>query len=184
MRREDEPMAHQQTHARLSSGRFVKGQSGNPAGRSKGSTNHAADLRRLEKDAIKLATNVADTIAETARLVLNEIEQPELIPLFDAITCAAKEAVRGGEIGPSSVAVLRGWFDDHQEGDPEGDFFVHAGLPADCGWEAFKAHYMDRGRIDHGRHATDLSTYPPIVQRIKELRAEHLITPVVAKPLN
>jgi len=94
MRREDEPMAHQQTHARLSSGRFVKGQSGNPAGRSKGSTNHAADLRRLEKDAIKLATNVADTIAETARLVLNEIEQPELIPLFDAITCAAKEAAK------------------------------------------------------------------------------------------
>ena len=156
-------------HNRQQDGRFVKGQSGNPTGRPKGTTTHAAELRRAEEDALKLAANVADLISETARLALTEIELPELIPLFNAITRAAKESAQDGKIGPSSVAVLRGWYDDHLEGPPSGDFFVHIGLPKDCGGEAFKAHYRTRGRIDHSRHAKDLNSYPPIVQRIKEL---------------
>jgi hypothetical protein len=52
------------------SGRFVKGQSGNPRGRPRGSGSHATELRRLEEDAIELAVNTAAVIAETVRLVL------------------------------------------------------------------------------------------------------------------
>ncbi len=170
------------TASTTATGRFQPGQSGNPAGRPRGSTTHAAQLRRLENDALKLAVNTAEAIAEAAREALTEIEQPELIPLFDAITDAAKDAVKGGEIGPSSVAVLRGWYDSRMEYDDGGAFFIHAGLPTDCEWPTFKAHYTHRGRIDHSRHANDLSTFPPIVQRIKELRAERQLAPVNDKP--
>jgi hypothetical protein len=153
-------------------GRFVAGQSGNPAGRPKGSTGHAAELRRLEDEALKLAINVADIIAETATMVLVEIKHPELTPLFNAITKAAKKAIRGGEIGPSSLALLRAGFDDHLENGDGSAFFTHAGLPAECKWKDFKMHYTRRGRIDFGRHAGDLRSFPPIASRIKELREQ------------
>ena len=174
-------MVNQTTHSRSSSGRFAKGMSGNLAGRPRGSSGHTAELKRLEEDALKLAVNTAEVIGETARLALVEIELPELIPLFDAITGAAKTAVKDGVVGPSSIALLRTWYDDHRgdDGRPsDGAFFVHVGLPVDCGWSVFLAHYRTLGRIDHSRHAEDLRTFPPIIQRIAELKAEHLLTPV------
>ena len=165
------------TQPRHSSGRFTKGVSGNPAGRPKGSTGHAAELKRLEEAGLALATHTADVIAETARMALIEIDQPELIPLFDAITEAAKDAVQVGQIGPSSLALLRGWYDDHQEGGQDGAFFLHAGLPEDCDWQTFEKHYTTRKRIDHVRHAEDLRRFPPIVQRIKELMEQQPVEP-------
>jgi hypothetical protein len=48
-------MEHLQTPNRHSSGRFVKGRSGNPAGRRRGSTGHAAELRRAEEAGLALA---------------------------------------------------------------------------------------------------------------------------------
>lgn len=150
-------------------GRFVKGESGNPAGRPKGSGSHATALRRLEEDAFKLAANTADVIAETARMALIEIDQPELVPLFDDICDAAKAAVKDGEIGPSSTAVLRNWYDHHLGNDPKGAFFAHAGLLTDCKWSQFLDHFKTRGWINPGRHAEDLRTFPPIARRIKEL---------------
>ena len=158
-------------------GRFRKGQSGNPAGRSKGSTSLATTLRRLEEDALDLAANTADIIAGTAKLALTKIGSPELIPLFDEITEAAKGAVKVGQIGPSSLALLRGWYDDHREGGQDGAFFTHAGLPEDCDWKTFEKHYTTRKRIDHGRHAEDLRRFPPIVQRIKELKVQMPVEP-------
>ena len=74
-----------------------------------------------------------------------------------------------GEIGPSSVALLRNWYDDHSE-EVGGDFFLHIGLPRDCSWEAFRRHYTTRKRIDHARHAGDLASFPPIAARLKELK--------------
>jgi hypothetical protein len=161
-------MVIQPTSTNRKKGRFIKGRSGNPAGRPKGSTSHAADLRRLEEDALKLASNTAEVIAETARSALKEIELPELIPLFDAICNSAKDAVRDGEIGPSSVAMLRGWYDDHLESGTGGNFFAHISLPKNCSWEVFKEHYTHRGRINHKRHADDLRTFPPIAKAIKD----------------
>ena len=180
-------MTTQLPHARHPSGRFVKGRSGNPAGRPKGSTGHIAELRRLEEDALKLGINVADVIAETARLALDEVGLPELIPLIDTITDAAKQVVRDGEIGPSSVAVLRTWYDDHRGNDDcpsDGAFFAHVGLPKDCSWDTFREHYRVRGRIDCSRHAQDLESFPLTVQRIKELRDERLLIPVIAESSN
>ena len=150
-------------------GRFVKGKSGNPRGRPKGASGRAAELKRLEEDALKLAVNAVDAIAETTRRTLAEIELKELIPLFNAITGAAKDAVKVGQIGPSSVALLRSWYDDHVESPQTTSFFTHAGLSRNCSWESFREHYTHRGRIDHARHAEDLRTYPPVARRIKTL---------------
>ena len=170
-------MDTQTAHPKPNTGRFVKGQSGNPKGRPKGSSSHNSELRRAEEDALKLATNVADTIAETARLALAEIELPELVPLLDAICDGAKDAIRCGEIGPSPLAMLRPAYDDFKD-NQEGDFFLHIGLPVDCDWKTFEKHYRTRGRIDFDRLLGDFQSYPPIVQRIEELKAERLICPV------
>ena len=173
-------MANKTAKDKFNSGRFKKGQSGNPAGRAKGTTVHAANLRRAEEDAIKLASNTADVIAEMARMTLAEIERPELIPLVTAITDAAKDAARDGQIGPSPVASLRSGYDglcgdDRQP--PDEDFLAHAGLPKGCSWQAFRGHYTTRGRIDYARHAMDLGTFPPIVNRVNELKVNRLKSP-------
>ncbi len=165
------------TNNRPPNGRFVKGTSGNPSGRPRGSGSHETELRRLEEAGLDLAVNTADAIAETARSALKEIELSELIPLFDAITDAAKNAVKVGQIGPSSLALLRGWYDDHREGGQDGAFFLHAGLPEDCDWKTFEKHSTTRKRIDHDRHIEDLRRFPPIVQRIKELKAQMPVEP-------
>ena len=85
---------------------------------------------------MELAANVCDTIKEAAREALTKIGDQKIIPLIDAITDAAKEAALEGEIGPSSVAILRSWYDDHSE-EGDGEFFEHIGLPRDCSWENF-----------------------------------------------
>ena len=55
-------------------GHFVKGESGNPRGRPKGASGRAAEIKRLEEDALKLAINVVAAIAETTRRTLAEVE--------------------------------------------------------------------------------------------------------------
>ncbi len=89
--------------------------------------------------------------------------------MIEIIIDAAKKMAREGEIGPSSVAILRNWYDDHAE-DSEGEFFLHIGLPRDCSWETYRRHYTTRKRIDHARAADDLMSFPPIAARIKELK--------------
>jgi len=170
-------MAKPPTKTNRNKGRFVKSVSGNPSGRPKGATSHATKLKRLEDDGLALAANTADAIAEAARSALKEIDLSELIPLFDAITDAARDAVKVGQIGPSSMALLRGWYDDHREGGQDGAFFLHAGLPEDCDWKTFENHYTTRKRIDHTRHFEDLRRFPPIVQRIKELMEQRSVKP-------
>ena len=170
-------MANQPTKNRPSNGCFAKGVSGNPSGRPRGSGSRDTELRRQEEDGLALAAHTADVIAGTAKLALTKIGSPELIPLFDAITDAAKSAVKDGEIGPSSVALLRWWYDDHRGGGQGGAFFLHAGLPEDCDWANFKEQYTTRKRIDHDRHVEDLRRFPPIAQRIKELKAQMPVEP-------
>jgi hypothetical protein len=168
---------------RSSKGRFVKGQSGNPAGRPKGTRTHVAELRRAEENALTLACHTADVIAETVRWALTEIERPEFIPLFDAICDGAKKSVRDGEIGPSPLAMLRPAYDDFKD-NQEGDFFVHVGLPVDCDWPTFAKHYRTRGRIDFDRFLDDFQNFPSVAQRLAELTAERLLIPANADPSN
>ncbi len=108
-------------------------------------------------------------IKETASETLTETAYENVIPLIETIADVAKKMAREGEIGPSSVALLRNWYDDYRE-DGEGEIFLHIGLPRDCSWEAFRRHYTTRKRIDDARAADDLLSFPPIAARIKELK--------------
>lgn len=155
--------------SRRKKGTFVKGRSGNPNGRPKGTTNHDTELRQVEDDAMELAANVCDSIKAIAKETLTNTAFQKVIPLIETITDTAKELAREGEIGPSSVALLRSWYDAHCE-DVGGEFFLYIGLPRDCSWEAFRRHYTTRKRIDNMRSAGDLASYPPMVARVKELK--------------
>ena len=160
----------QKPKTRRKNGTFQKGRSGNPNGRPKGTSNHDAELRQAEDQAMELAVYVCDVIKEAAIEALTKTGHQKVIPLIEAITDAAKEQVEEGEIGPSPIALLRNWYDDDIE-DEQGEFFAHVGLPRDCSWEAFRRHYTTSKRIDHARHAEDLLSFPPIAERIKELAA-------------
>ena len=176
-------METQTIHPKPNNGRFQPGQSGNPAGRPKGTTTHVAKLRQAEEDALTLACHTADIIAEMAKLSLADIERPELIPLFKAICNAVKDGIKDGTIGPSPLATLRPAYDDFKD-NQEGDFFLHIGLPVDCDWQTFVKHYRTRGRVDFDRFLDDFQRFPPIVQRLAELRAESLLIPATADPSN
>ena len=146
---------------------FKKGRSGNPKGRPKGTTNHDAEMRKIEDDAMELAANVCDEIKGAAREALTDTGGQKFIPLIEAIADAVNEGVREGELGPSHIAPHRNWYDSHCE-DGDGEFFKHIGLPQDCSWEAFRRHYTTRKRIDYERAGTDLASFPPIAAAIKE----------------
>ena len=67
--------------------------------------------------------------------------------------------------------MLLGLYEDEAE-NGDGSFFEHIGLSPDATWEQFRRHYADRGGPTPERVGNDLATYPPIAQRIAELKSE------------
>ncbi len=65
--------------------------------------------------------------------------------------------------------MLLGLYEDEAE-NGDGSFFEHIGLPPDATWEQFRQHYADGPSPE--RVGNDLATYPPIAQRIAELKVE------------
>lgn len=79
---------------------------------------------------------------------------------------------------PAHLA-LRNAFDDLVLDNSETGivpFFRHIGVRtpdrADMWWPAFMEHYRQRRKIDIDRFCRDLATFPPIVARVAEIRAE------------
>ena len=58
-------------------------------------------------------------------------------------------------------------YEDAKESGP--GLFEHIGLDPDVSYEEFRAHYDKDGVADIDRAAKDLSTYPPVKARIKEI---------------
>ena len=67
--------------------------------------------------------------------------------------------------------ILLGHFIDEAE-NGDGSFFEHIGLPADASWGEFRRHYDKDGVPDIDGAGNDMATYPPIAERIEELKAE------------
>ena len=61
-------------------------------------------------------------------------------------------------------------YEDAKESGP--GLFEHIGLDPDVSYEEFRDHYDNDGMADIDRAAKDLFTYPPVVERIKELNEE------------
>ncbi len=74
------------THESTKKGTFPDGQSRNPNGRPKGTTNHETELRQAEDQAMELAANVCDAIKEAVSEALTKIGDQRVIPLIEAIT--------------------------------------------------------------------------------------------------
>ena len=62
------------------------------------------------------------------------------------------------------------WQDEAHDGT--GEWFKWIGLPPDVSWGDFRVHY-DKGSVaDADKALNDLFTYPPIANRVEELKAE------------
>jgi hypothetical protein len=88
---------------------FVKGQSGNPAGRPKGSVNnHTADIKRALAEATKLAGNAVDPSIEDGQVAYFRwlaINHPATFGSLVGKTVPTK--IEGDEDNPLHIAVTR-----------------------------------------------------------------------------
>ena len=158
---------------------FAKGRSGNPAGRPKGAkskpkeTTIEQEVEALQSRAIDHV--IADRIgsARSAFTKMLALSVPHLTP--DECRQEAEgliEIVKADVAKDRRIGAVRTLYDDEAE-EGSGAFFEHVGLPGDVTWERFRAHYaVGEDDVDADRAFGDFETYPPIVARVAELRAE------------
>ncbi len=70
-------------------------------------------------------------------------------------------------VDDDDLTLLNAYEDAKESGS---GLFEHIGLDPDVSYEEFRAHYDKGGAADIDRAAKDLSTYPPVVARLEEIR--------------
>lgn len=150
---------------------FAPGQSGNPAGRPKGSKSRPKELTpEQESDAlcergtehVKFGRLAEARIAFAKALALAGIsaERIEREKLVDDLIGVAQKS-RRRDIIESLFA------------DADAAYLKHVGLPAGATLDQFKALYaVGSDDFDSDRALADLERFPPIANRIAELKAE------------
>ena len=82
------------------------------------------------------------------------------------------EIVKADVAKEQRVGTVQSFYEDEVE-NGDGTFFEHVGLPRDVSWEQFRAHYaVGEDDVDAAQAFGDFESYPPIVARVAELRAE------------
>ena len=148
---------------------FKPGQSGNVAGRPKGSRNRVVEFTVEEE--IKRLTERGGELVMMRQDDAAQICFEKMLLLSWGGRAASPDEARNK--ARELVTIIRNegllliWYED-----ADADYLRYLGLPPKATWAEYRRHYDEDGGADVDRMANDLLNYPPIAAGITELKAE------------